>query len=103
MLPPVRRQVKEVVMNIFRDRANIAGSLIDTDSIVQSLEQGFSGVCPPPNARCTADQVSVGCCQGGGSEQGGRHRGVIRMLPRCRAAPCLLQGSSTSCLWASTF
>jgi hypothetical protein len=37
-------QVKEVVMNIFRDRANIAGSLIDTDSIVQSLEHGFSGL-----------------------------------------------------------
>mmetsp|Transcript_13836 Transcript_13836/g.34913 ORF Transcript_13836/g.34913 Transcript_13836/m.34913 type:complete len:921 (-) Transcript_13836:438-3200(-) len=39
-----KAEVKEVVMNIFRDRANIAGSLIDTDSIVQSLEQGFSGL-----------------------------------------------------------
>jgi len=39
-----KAEVKEVVMNIFRDRANIAGSLIDTDSIVQSLEHGFSGL-----------------------------------------------------------
>jgi hypothetical protein len=37
------RQMRRTVMETFRERANVAASLIDTDSIVQSLEQGFAG------------------------------------------------------------
>ena len=38
-------------MHIFRERADIAASLVDTDSIVQSLEQGFGG---EPSTHLTA-------------------------------------------------
>ncbi len=39
----LNQQMRRTVMETFRERANVAASLIDTDSIVQSLEQGFAG------------------------------------------------------------
>lgn len=39
----LKRQTMRAVMGIFDQRATIASSLSDTDSIVQSLESGFAG------------------------------------------------------------
>ena len=43
-------QTSRTVLGIFNQRATIASSLEDTDSIVQSLESGFAGAQPsrPP-------------------------------------------------------
>jgi len=39
-----RTQIKEGVVSIYKERANMAASLKDTDSIVQSLETAIGGV-----------------------------------------------------------